>query len=250
MCERIQQTSSLWEEFNSEDNNVFVNSDENSTSLPESNDESNDDFKFDLNAENDDECTSPQPTTITQTTVTTKDTTLSSFSERSSLTYCAIQRTSKGKLVTKQTNHRIKKHNDTLFSFVKLLDGDIKKAQEVIDRVSQLNAGNEAQKIMADGIVYEYFQQGLSWRVAKKVFKYGTSRLQRVTKIESKKKPGGSNGRELTEEDIDRLDSFMMKGLQWEEGFPCDATQTKTLLYIVCIIGFGLGIFSALYIFY
>ena len=62
---------------------------------------------------------------------------------------------------------------------------------------------------MADGIVYEYFQQGLSWRVAKNVFGYGTSRLQRVKKIESKKKPGGPNGRELTEEDIG---SFMMKG--------------------------------------
>ena len=84
-----------------------------------------------------------------------------SLSENSSLSYCNIERATKGRLVVKHSNPRIKKNIDRNFEFIQLLDGDSEKAEEIVGRYRSLNSGTKGQKRKAEGILNEYFLRGL-----------------------------------------------------------------------------------------
>jgi hypothetical protein len=108
--------------------------------------------------------------------------------------------------------------------------GDLEAAADAISSFEAINASkDDVQKTMADGVLTQWIQLGARYRLMKGVFNIGSARFYRLARNQEKKKGGGTNGQEVTQEMIKSLGLFI-DTLKSEDGFACSHRRMK--LYI------------------
>jgi hypothetical protein len=141
---------------------------------------------------------------------------------------CPFTLGSKGVLTTKHTHPRVKIKRDWTYEFARILHhGDVEAAVNGLMNFKGLNKHKDGEKkVMADGIISSWIKMGASRRLLNGVVGVSMHRYNRLKANETQQKPGGLNGKQVTEVMIEVLGNFV-ETLKTEEGYPCHHRRMK-----------------------